>query len=245
MERKIYTIVLGFILLISVKIYGNDKTEIYNAYIRNDMAAWKKIIDRMQNQERKSNENLLSLVNYQYGYIGWCIGNEKEKEAETYISLARYNLAVLERNNFNLSMVYTYFAALYGYEIGLSLIRAPFIGPKSMKYAENALKLDQGNPFAYMQMGNIQYYMPSMFGGSVNEAIRYFLQAKVLMENNQEAILQDWNYLHLLTLIVQAYTDVKDYRSAKAYCEIILKTEPRFLWIKDELYPQVMHQFKN
>jgi len=245
MERKIYTIALSFILLISVRIYGNDKTEIYNAYIRNNMAAWKKIIDRMQNQERKSNENLLSLVNYQYGYIGWCIGNEKEKEAETYISLARYNLAVLERNNFNLSMVYTYFAALYGYEIGLSLIRAPFIGPKSMKYAENALKLDQGNPFAYMQMGNIQYYMPSMFGGSVNEAIRYFLQAKVLMENNQEAILQDWNYLHLLTLIVQAYTDVEDYRSAKAYCEIILKIEPRFLWIKDELYPQVLQQFKN
>lgn len=245
MERKIYTIALSFILLISVKTYGNDKTEIYNAYIRNDMAAWKKIIDRMQNQERKSNENLLSLVNYQYGYIGWCIGNEKEKEAETYISLARYNLAVLERNNFNLSMVYAYFAALYGYEIGLSLIRAPFIGPKSMKYAENALKLDKGNPFAHVQMGNIQYYMPSMFGGSVNEAIRYFLQAKVLMENNQEAILQDWNYLHLLTLIVQAYMDVEDYRSAKAYCEIILKIEPRFLWIKDELYPQVLQQFKN
>ena len=245
MERKIYTITISFLLLISAKIYGNDKIEIYNAYIGNDMVAWKKIIDRIQNQERKSNEVLLSLVNYQYGYIGWCIGNEKEKEAETYISLARNNLAVLESNNYNLSMVYTYYAALYGYEIGLSIIRAPFIGPKSTKYAENALKLDQGNPFAYLQLGNIQYYMPSLFGGSVNEAIRYFLQAKVLMEKNKEAILKDWNYLHLLTLIVQAYTDVEDFRSAKAYCEIILKIEPRFLWIKDELYPQVMHQFKN
>ena len=245
MERKIYTITISIILLVSVKIYGNDKTEIYNAYIRNDMAGWKKIMDRIQNQERKSNEILLSLVNYQYGYIGWCIGEANEKEAEFYISLARNNLAVLESNNYNLSMVYAYYAALYGYDIGLSIIRAPFIGPKSMKYAENALKLDQGNPFAYLQMGNIQYYMPSVFGGSVNEAIRYFLQAKVLMEKNKETILQDWNYLHLLTLIVQAYTDVEDYRSAKAYCEIILKIEPQFVWIKDELYPQVMHQFKN
>ena len=245
MERKIYTITISIILLISVRIYGNDKTEIYNAYIRNDMAGWKKIMDRIQNQERKSNEILLSLVNYQYGYIGWCIGEANEKEAEFYISLARNNLAVLESNNYNLSMVYAYYAALYGYDIGLSIIRAPFIGPKSMKYAENALKLDQGNSFAYLQMGNIQYYMPSVFGGSVNEAIRYFLQAKVLMEKNKETILQDWNYLHLLTLIVQAYTDVEDYRSAKAYCEIILKIEPQFVWIKDELYPQVMHQFKN
>lgn len=244
-ERKIYSIIFCILFLLSAKIFGNDKTEIYNAYIRNDMVAWKKIIDRMQNQERKNNEVLLSLVNYQYGYIGWCIGNEREKEAETYITLARNNLAVLERNNFNLSTVYSYFSALYGYEIGLSIIRAPFIGPKSVKYAENALKLDRGNPFVYLQLGNIEYYMPSVFGGSVNEAIRYFLQAKALMENNRELILNDWNYLHLLTLIVQAYTDIEDYRSAKAYCEIILKIEPRFLWIKDELYPQVMHQFKN
>jgi hypothetical protein len=245
MERKVYTIILSILFLLSAKIFGNDKTEIYNAYIRNDMVAWKKTIDRIQNQESKSNELLLSLVNYQYGYIGWCIGNEKEKEAENYISLARNNLAVLERNNYNLSMVFAYYAALYGYEIGLSIIRAPFIGPKSMQYAENALKLDQGNPFAYLQLGNIQYYMPSLFGGSVNEAIRYFLQAKVLMENDKGAILNDWNYLHLLTLIVQAYTDIEDFRSAKAYCEIILKIEPKFLWIKDELYPQVLHQFKN
>ena len=139
---------LGFYLLIFHYSYtGMISNRVYNAYIRNDMAAWKTIIDRMQNQEKKSNEYLLSLVNYQYGYIGWCIGNEKEKEAETYISLARYNLAVLEKIIITCPWSYTYNAALYGYEIGLSLIRAPFIGPKSMKYAEHALKLDPGNLF--------------------------------------------------------------------------------------------------
>jgi tetratricopeptide (TPR) repeat protein len=232
-------------MFFSAKISGNDKIRIYNAYITNDMVTWKTVIDRLQKQEKKSDELRLSLVNYQYGYIGWCIGMEKEKEADNYISLAWKNLAVLEKNNYNLSMVYAYKAALYGYEIGLSIIRAPFIGPKSIKSAEQAVKLDPGNPFAYLQLGNIQYYIPAIFGGSVKEAIRYFLKAKTNMEKSKDALLQDWNYLHLLTIIAQAYADEGDYASAKAYYETILKIEPQFKWIKDELYPEVLHQFKN
>ncbi|MBN1413549.1 MAG: hypothetical protein JW973_00500 [Bacteroidales bacterium] len=245
MERKIYIVLIFSLMMLSEKITGNDELVIYNAYIMNDMQSWKRVIDRIQKQERKTNELRLSLVNYQYGYIGWCIGIHNEEEAKNYISLAMEHLAVLEKSNYKLSMVYAYKSAMYGYEIGLSIIRAPFVGPKSMKYAEQAVKHDQVNPFAYVQMGNIEYYIPSMFGGSVKDAIRYFLKAKALMEKNKEALRQNWNYLHLLTIIAQAYTDAGDYRTAKAYYEFILKTEPRFQWIKDELYPQILQQFKN
>jgi len=239
------TAIISLLFFSIAGIYSNDKVTIYNAYVNNDMSAWKIVIDRIQKQENKNNETILSLINYQYGYIGWCIGMKKDSEAEYYISLADDNIALLEKSNYALSKIYAYKAALYGYEIGLNIIKAPFIGPKSIKYAENALKLDQKNPLAYIQLGNIQFYMPSMFGGSAYEAIQYFLKARVLMEANPDAVRQDWNYLHLLTLLVQAYTDVKDYKSAKAYCELILKIEPKFVWIKDELYPQVMKQFKN
>jgi tetratricopeptide (TPR) repeat protein len=211
----------------------------------NDMQAWKTLIDRIQKQEKNSNETVLSLVNYQYGYIGWCIGMKNKKEASTYISLIRNNLTILEKANYELSMVYAYKSAIYGYEIGLNNLRAPFIGPKSMKCAEEALKLDPENYFAYLQMGNIQFYMPAIFGGSVNEAIRFFLESKKRMEKNKVALLRDWNYLHLLTLIAQAYTDARNFNEAKRYYEAILKIEPRFHWVKNDLYPKILQQCKN
>ena len=36
------------------------------------------------------------------------------------------------------------------------------------------------------------------------------------MERNREDLRQDWNYLHLLTLLAQAYTDLKDYQIARS-----------------------------
>jgi len=235
----------ALLLLFLFKVHGNDKLKIYNAYVSNDMKAWKHIIDSIQKVKNKSNEMLLTLVNYQYGYIGWCMGRNNNKEAETYISLAENNLALLEKNNYNLSMVYAYQSALCGFNIGLSSIRAPFLGPKSIKYAENAMKLDKENYFALVQMGNIQYYMPRIFGGSVNEAIRYFLKAKTMMEKNSPAIHQNWNYLHLLTLKAQAYSKAGDYQTAKRYYDFILKKEPHFQWIRDELYNDLLKKLND
>jgi tetratricopeptide (TPR) repeat protein len=245
MERKNYIAISGFLLLLSSLLYGNDRQLIYDAYVKNNMPAWQTVIDRLQKQEKMSDETLLALVNYQYGYIGWCIGEDRVTEAESYIALARENLEMLEKKSYNLSMVYAYLSALYGYEIGIAVYRAPFIGPKSIKYADRALELDPANYFGWLQKGNIEYYMPSIFGGSKEDALRYFLKAKVLLEKNSSLLYQNWNYLHLLTIIAQAYSDLKDYNSAKACYETILKIEPEFQWIKDELYPNVLKHFRN
>jgi len=227
MGRKAYTLILVLLLLLSSVLHGNDKFIVYNAYIMNDMPAWKTVIDRLQKQEKMSSESILALVNYQYGYIGWCIGEDRIPEAERYIALTRENLALLEETGYNLSMVYAYKSALYGYEIGIAALRAPFIGRKSIKYAERSVETDPANYFGWLQLGNIQFYMPSVFGGSEKEALRFFLKAKTLLEENREALCQNWNYLHLLTPIAPAYTDLKDYRSARLYYETTLKIEPQ------------------
>lgn len=234
-----------FLMSFLLKVHGNDKLKIYNAYVHNDMKAWKHVIDSMQKEKKKSNAKLLTLVNYQYGYIGWCIGLNNDKEAEAYISVVENNLALLEKNNYRLSMVYAYKSALYGYKIGLSPIRAPYYGPRSIQYAKNSLQLDNENYFAMVQAGNIHYYMPRIFGGSVNEAIRYFLKAKTIMEKDNAEIHQNWNYLHLLTLIAQAYSKADDYQTAKRYYDFILKIEPEFQWIKDELYDDLLKKLND
>lgn len=245
MERKIYTLTALMLFMTMLTARASYKAEIYSAYIQGDMQRWKSIIDRMEEIRNKDNTLLLELVNYQYGYIGWAIGSKRNSEARRYLGLAEANLEVLERNKYSLSMVNAYKTAFYGYRIGLSPIQAPFLGPKSLESARQAIRLDPSNHFGYQQYGNTVFYMPAAFGGSKEEGIENYLKAESLMEGNPALTGGDWNYLSLLAVIAQAYADIKDLRSARIYYEKILNKEPGFTWVKNELYPDLLKKMKN
>ncbi len=244
MERPENKIILILLFCFSLNIRASDKSGIYSAYIHNKMGNWKSIIDRMDAAGKKSNDLLLELVNYQYGYIAWCIGNKKFDEAKYYLELAEKNISILSKDRHNLSLVNSYKAAFYGYRIGLNKLLAPFIGIKSMDCAKLAIQLDQQNPLGYVQYANIQFYMPSAFGGSKEEALTYYLKAMELMEKNVIEIKENWNYLSLLTVIAQSYSYLNDFQSSKLYLEKVLKIEPDFGYVKNELYPQVLNKMK-
>ncbi len=208
------------------------------------MSVWKSIIDQLNNQSDKPNELRLELLNYQYGYIGWCLGNERKEEALIYLKLAEQNVKLLETKKFDPSLINGYKSALYGFRIALSKFSAPFIGPKSSDCAKLAVKLDSNQPFGYIQMGNVQFHMPPLFGGSKTEAIVYYLKAKDLMDKKEDEIHGDWNYLSLLVTIAQAYESIYDNAKAKLMYEEILKFEPGFTWVRDELFPQLVKKLK-
>ncbi|HNW51784.1 MAG TPA: hypothetical protein PKH79_11925 [Prolixibacteraceae bacterium] len=244
MERKNVLLALLLLLLGVCPVSASEKTEIYQAYIRNDMARWQRVVDEMGEQKTPTNEYRCQWLNYQYGYIAWCIGNKKDEEAKRYLELAEKNLLALEKTGSNPSLVNSYKAAFYGYRLGLNLLKAPFLGPKSIECARLAMKQDATNPFGFIQYGNIQYYMPALFGGSKTVALSYYQKAESLMERNPEQIREDWNYLSLLVQIAEAFTSTKHDREAKAYYEKILKIEPGFSWVRDELYPGVLKKMK-
>jgi len=244
MERAKYFIISILCVCWFSSIKADNKTEIYNAYLSNNMVKWKTIIDKMNLEKKKSNDFILELINYQYGYIAWCIGNKKEDDAETYLELAEKNVEYLEKQSYKLSYINSYKSALYGFELGLAWYKAPFIGPKSVDCAEKAMKLDKANPYGFLQYANAQYYMPETFGGSKTVAIDYYKKAQILMEKNSDDIISDWNYLSLLTIIANAYTETKKYTLAKEYYDKILKIEPEFLWVKNELYPVILKKIK-
>lgn len=244
MERKKYLTLFILFLFGLMSINASNKTEIYKAFISNDMSLWKKTIDEMHQQKSKTNDFRLELLNYQYGYIAWCIGNKKSELAEFYIDLGEKNIHLLEKTAAYNSLVNSYKSAFFGYRIGLNKLKAPFIGPKSVECAKLAIKLDAKNPYGYIQYANSQFYMPPVFGGSKKIALDYFTKARILMERNQSKIIQDWNYLSLLTMIAKSYSELKDFNNAKLYCEKILKVEPDFLWVKNELYPELLKKIK-
>ncbi|MHC1705061.1 MAG: tetratricopeptide repeat protein [Tenuifilaceae bacterium] len=243
MERSKYIIAILFIFFYS-NLLASYKTEIYDAYISNNMSKWEKVIVEMQLQRNKSNEFRMELINYQYGYIGWCIGIGKNSLAEKYLLLAEENIEILEEINYKPSLINSYKSAFYGYKIGLNKLKAPFLGLKSLDCAKLAMKLDDKNPFGYIQYGNAQFYMPAIFGGSKTVALEYFKKAEELMELDKEGIKADWNYLSILTLITQSLIATNNYDGAKQYFQKIFEVEPNYLWVKNELYPQFLKKLK-
>lgn len=245
MERKKCTLILTILLVSMLSLSAQYKLDIYNAYISNNMNKWKSTIDKMQEQEKKPNEFLLELINYQYGYIGWCLGNNEKKQAKIYLKLSEENVENLEKTSLYPSYVNAYKSAFYGYAIGINKLKAPFIGPKSINAAKQSMEENPNNPYGFIQYANAQFYMPPIFGGSKSEALEYYKRAQTIMEKDKTQLRNDWNYLSLLTNMAQAYTEVKEYEKADEYYKHILEIEPNFLWVRNELYPNFIKERDN
>ena len=84
MERKKYILIILLFFIFSGATKGSYKSDIYRSFISGDMVRWKSVIDKMASFCDHI-EMTAELVNYQYGYIGWCIGNERYDEANKYL----------------------------------------------------------------------------------------------------------------------------------------------------------------
>jgi hypothetical protein len=245
MERTKHRIIL-FLLMVfcSSELFASYRSEVYSAYINNKMDLWKNVIDRMDQVHDKSNEFILELVNYQYGYIGYCLGYDRKNEAKKYLALAQKNIDLLEKQNYRLSLVNAYNAAFCGFRIGINILSVPQNGFKSIEYAKKAIELDDENYLGYVQYGNIQFYMPRTFGGSKEEGLTYYNRAREILEKDKNGLNDDWNYLSVLLLIGQSYAYLEEFTSAKRVYDYILRREPDFTYVRDELYPELMKKMR-
>lgn len=228
----------GILQQTSGPLHFTHKQKIYSFYISNGMQDWKQYIDKMAAKENQTAAEKLELLEYQYGYIAWCIGVERDDEAAVYLKKAWKIAENLEKQKYRLSSVYAYKAAFYGYEIGLGPWIAPIYGPKSMNHAKKAIEANPNDPIGYIQLGNMQFYMPAAFGGSKTEAINYYRKAIVMIENHRNAN-GNWMYLSLLATLGQAYQEVGKRSEAEQVYRKALALEPDFLYVSKELLPKL------
>lgn len=245
MDKKIALKLFMLLVFSIVSLYSyssEEKKTIYNSYISDNMAVWKKTIDNMHFETKKDNQRELALLNYEYGYIGWCIGNKRFKDAKQYINRSQARMSKLKKVKANIPIIHAYQSAYYGFEIGLNKLKAPFVGPKSIEEAEKSISLDKDNYFGYIQMGNIEYYMPSAFGGSKQKALQYYLKAKLIMDKIKPE--NDWTYINLIAIIGMTYQELNNPKKAEEYYKLALNISPDFKWVKNELYPQFLKKTK-
>jgi len=232
MIRQLFLLI--FIILCTTLVTAGEKETIYQAYLTNDMATWKTTIDAMHAEKGKNNERELELLNYEYGYIGWCIGNKRKSEAKRYLERSLERIERLKKANHRLPLLQAYESAYLGFQIGLANLKAPRLGPKSLDAAKESVAGDDKNALGYIQLGNIDYFMPPLFGGSKERAIEHYLRAERLMAPNGRG---DWNYLALLVQIASAYEETGKIAMADSFYRKALSLAPDFRWVKDELYP--------
>lgn len=244
MKTLKYSILFILISFSQTILQASHKDDIYQAYVKQDMDAWKKVIDKMHQQKNKSDEFKMELLNYQYGFISHSFRNKDKKTAAHYVSLGSEIISDFEDSGYNPSLTNAYKAAFYGFKVGLNYLKAPFLGPKSISSSKLAMKQDKNNPYGYAQYANTKYYMPESMGGSKAEAMKNYLKAEELMANDQKKILNDWNYLSLLTMIGRGYAGMNNYQAAKAYYQKVLKIEPNSLLVKNKLYPALLKEMK-
>jgi len=192
----------------------------------------------MQENRNSSDEFIFSLVNIQYGYIAHCIATSNHKEALKYLVLAENNLRQIEMTNYNPSVVKSYKSAFFSFRAVLDGKTALNSVMSALDFAEKAIKEDSTNYFGFLQRGNIYRHSPVAFNGSKQKAIVCYLKAESLLLKDIIS-KKNWNYMHLLVTITETYIEVNDFKEAAIYFDKILKLEPGFYKLNDELGPKI------
>jgi len=249
MERSKHTLkrlVALIIILCSVPdLYAESHRKIvYNAFINREMNKWGNIIHSIEtNNPPTTIDQKIELINYYYGYIGYLIGQKKYETAQSYIVKGEKLITQILHASPNNATTYAFKGSFIGFRIGISKFKAIYLGPESLGYIEKALELDPQNVQGTIDRGNVFFYAPGIFGGDKNEALNLYLRAAKQIEKSKDTD-QNWAYLNLLTTIGIAFDKLNRPNEAKLIYEKILRKEPNFRWVKEELYPKLLARNK-
>lgn len=216
------------------------KEQIYQSYLTSDMKTWKRLQEGLEWQAEHSDDKelLFFLTRTQYGYVGYQLGIDNHDEARVHLKKAKKNAERLLQINPDWAEVYAIKSGLVGYEIALAKYKAPFLGLTSIDYADKAVELNPQCASAWMEKGNIAYFA-SFLGYGYGKAADYYKKS-VQMFEQQNKTEHSWVYLNALAMLAQSYERIEQPAKARATYEKILRLEPGFAWVRDELYPEFL-----
>lgn len=236
---KIYRLIVIFAcLLVTASSFSSTQPKMLQAYLKGNWEYWRQQIDSLKSAPHLSKESNKQLALYEFEYIGFLLGQKRNSEAAVYYPDARKRIQNIVKTE-NSARFDAVMSAFIGYDIVLNPMKAPFVSPKTFEYAQKAIDIAPQLPWGYFQMGSLKYYAPSVFGGSKEVSLKYFLEAKSRFRNVKNH-LNNYQYPSLLRAIAQNYEAIGDYQTAlKCYNEI-LDIYPDFLWVKNTLRPNLL-----
>lgn len=213
--------------------------KIYDTYIQGRMDNWVPVMQQMEAANPASLEEKLELLNYYYGYTGYMVGIKKAKEAVPYIEKGEKLIEQILRVSPDNASALAYKGSFLGFKIANSKIKAVTLGPEAMKAINKAYQIDPSNIQALADKGNMLYYAPSVFGGDKKLSLQFFEKGISIMESKRQT-KENWFYLYLLVSLARRQEENGMRDQALATYRKILRIEPGFQWVRDELYPDLL-----
>lgn len=238
-------IVVIFLLFCWAALEGQDhRSQLYDAYLKGRMDLWEKVIEQMETDYSSSHDMTLlyEITEAQYGYIGYCISVKRRKDARHELKkVDLYLNKLLEFDDHN-PKTYCIKGALYGLRVGLDPYKAPVYGRRAEDAILKATELGPDEPQVWMEKANGEFYKPAIFGGSVERSVPLYEKAVRLYEKNSSLTRENWLYMNCLAGLGIAYEKDGQVRRAGEVYRKILKLEPSFIWIRDEVYPDYLEK---
>jgi len=243
----IYFVVLQAVFFIPLSAsegqsIADFRTRVYNSYVEGRMNDWKTVLNEMEQvyERTGSDEMLYELLMAQYGYIGFCLKEEKKKEASILLGKARANLEILRLENPGNAEFLALEGAFLGYEMGLHKLKAMVLGPKAKDKIDEAVDRNPGLVRTLLEKANQLYFSPKIVGGDIDQAIEYYKKAISKIESQPMYLKQNWVYVNSLLVLAQAYEKKGNSAYACAIYEKIMEYDPDIKWVRNDLYAGCM-----
>ena len=172
-----------------------------------------------------------------YGYIGYLIQQERDREAKEMLVRALERSKTLEEILDGRGDILALRGGLLGYKLVLSKFTAPLVGPKALKY----IRRSQDSRHLYfncsVEMGNMLFFTPGYLGGQKKKAISYYEDAVNLLEKSPLKPERHWIYMNTVLLLANAYKETGQQDKACRLYRGLMEYEPEATWIREDLYP--------
>lgn len=249
MERKKFIgIVLSLLLASSSTTVAsptnselaNYQCAIYSSYVNGKVADWERLLPSMKQtyEQSKSDALLLEIARTHYGLVAFLINDDRDDEASGYLKEGLAEVEQLLNRNPSNAEALALKASFTAFRIAISPYMGPFIGPRSLEYIDDAMKIAGDNPYVLIDKANAKQFTPGIFGGDLDEAVGYYKQSIAAFERMDPSECR-WVYLNALANLGTCYEKMGQYANAEATYRKALAVAPNFDWVKNFLLPKL------
>lgn len=233
---RVFLIVILTFTILSASAQKKDlayyQCAFFESYRAGNMAPWPGLIAEMEKVKSTDLIWQTEMVKAMYGLVGYQLGLKNNDLAKAYVNKADVYLEKLLKDYPRNAQLHSLMGAFYGYKIGISFYKAPFLGPKSLSHIEKAIELDPTEPSGYIEKGSSLMYRPAAFGGDKVQALVYYKKALKLIESHNKQKC-NWQQMLLRAFIVKGLYETNQTAEAKAFTQEMQKDYGSMDWIKD------------
>ncbi len=241
------TIILPCSLFSQSPSVAKARQEIYESYLTDNGSRWEKacVLLEIEYLETQNRQTLYEWTLGIYGLAGYYRAHGQEAQAESFLDVAEENLdKMLDLNN-NWPEAHAMMGAVLAIRMDFNRAKAIYLGPISSSHIEDGVETGPNVPATWIEMGNLRYHAPSIFGGDIDEAIRCFQKAITLFDAHPELRQHSWLYLHAYVWMGKAYEQKGQYQKALKVFQELQSYESRFKVLNEEIMPSLQVKISN